>query len=202
MESRHGNGPPDAWTRVAQVAWLAMLLGVMAVPAWGQVPGDWTPSRLEAAAMLSTSGPAQQARLPMREGRLHLAPVDVVADRRVDTAWLVVAGVAGSGVGALVGGLVGHQFEDAESWVPVGTVFGGVLGSGLGIPLGVHLANGRRGRYGLNAVVTAAAQVGFVTLGGVVMARGTSVAADALGASLMVLPPVGISIAIERASAR
>ena len=60
----------------------------------------------------------------------------------------VLGGVAGLFTGAIVGGrLTEHDCEDCGL---AGVVYGGVMGWSAGIPLGVHMANGRRGSYGLS----------------------------------------------------
>jgi hypothetical protein len=71
-----------------------------------------------------------------------------VGGHTTDPALLVLGGVIGGAAGLLAGGLVGarpteHRCEDCGF---VGGVYGAVAGGSVGLPLGVHVANGRRGR--------------------------------------------------------
>lgn len=66
---------------------------------------------------------------------------------------LAAGGVLGGAAGLLAGGLVGGDLscagaepQDDVCFLP-GTFFGGTLGMSLGVPAGVHVANGTRGDW-------------------------------------------------------
>gem|GEM_PF-4147956 len=62
---------------------------------------------------------------------------------------IVLGGVLGNVIGAFAGGLLGSGIRDrSESLLPVGMAGGILAGSVCGSALGVHLAAGRRGRFG------------------------------------------------------
>ena len=73
--------------------------------------------------------------------------------------------LAGTGVGALAGGglVLGYaalayglgNTDDGGPWFLA--IYGSIVGAGLGMPLGAHLANGRRGSLALDYVVPALA---------------------------------------------
>jgi hypothetical protein len=72
----------------------------------------------------------------------------------------------------LIGGkLTEHDCEDCGL---VGVVYGGIVGGSAFLPLGVHLANGRRGNFGLSlltslAIGAAGLGVAYATNEGAVM---------------------------------
>jgi hypothetical protein len=63
-------------------------------------------------------------------------------------ALLAVSGVVGGAAGLLAGAYVGSRVTegDCEDCFFIGGAYGAVAGWSSGIPLGVHLANGGRGR--------------------------------------------------------
>ncbi len=82
------------------------------------------------------------------------------------TAWLVGGGVLGGavglGAGALFGGILGGGYKICGD-DPCGldeAIFGAIGGEVALLPLGVHLANGRRGKY-LPALAVSAAIAGI-----------------------------------------
>jgi hypothetical protein len=99
-----------------------------------------------------------------------LGPVQAAAS----TARLLTGGLIGGGTGLLVGGLAGAVIGSNRCTDPgnpdscsglEGLVIGGIMGEAVGIPLGVHLANRRRGRLGTSlaaSVALAAAGAGAV----------------------------------------
>jgi hypothetical protein len=111
---------------------------------------------------------------------------------RTPTPWLAAGGLVGGAAGLFGGALIGGKLteDDCEDCSIVGVIYGGIAGGSSLLPLGVHLANGRRGNYGkslLASLVIGAA--GF----------GISYATDEYG--LMFAVPVAqliSSIAIER----
>ena len=62
-------------------------------------------------------------------------------------AYGLLTGVAGFLVGGLVGAALRGERDDAGSWVEAleGAFVGGTVGESLMLPVGVHLANDRRG---------------------------------------------------------
>lgn len=94
------------------------------------------------------------------------------SERDRSTARLVAGGLLGGGLGlgagALLGGLVGGGDRICGD-DPCGldeAIFGAIGGEVLLLPLGVHLANGRRGKYLPSLVVSAAiAGVGIALSG-------------------------------------
>jgi hypothetical protein len=62
-------------------------------------------------------------------------------------AYGLLTGAAGLLVGGLVGAALSGDREDADSWVESleGAVIGSTIGESLMLPVGVHLANDRRG---------------------------------------------------------
>jgi hypothetical protein len=62
-------------------------------------------------------------------------------------AYGLLTGAAGFLIGGLVGAALIGDADDADSWVDAlqGAVVGGTVGESLMLPIGVHLANGRRG---------------------------------------------------------
>lgn len=76
----------------------------------------------------------------------------------------LLAGAAGAAAGGVIGALVtGDDGEDLDFLA--GAAVGVAVGEGLGLPLGVHLAAGRRGSYTKAALVSLAlAGAGLVAL--------------------------------------
>lgn len=90
----------------------------------------------------------------------------IQSERQVATPWLVVGGLVGGGVGlgagALIGGILGGGDELCGD-DPCGfqeAIFGAIGGEVALLPLGVHLANGRRGKY-LPSLAASAAIAGL-----------------------------------------
>ena len=94
------------------------------------------------------------------------------AERGRSTAWLVGGGVLGGavglGAGALIGGILGGGNKICGD-DPCGldeAIFGAIGGEVALLPLGVHLANGRRGKYLPSLAVSAAiAGIGIMLSG-------------------------------------
>jgi hypothetical protein len=110
-------------------------------------------------------------------------------------AVLALGGVLGGAAGAFAGGIIGAKATDTcEDCALVGLAYGFVAGGSAALPLGVHLANHRRGNYGLSLLASLAiAAAGF----------GTTLATH--DARPMIAVPVlqlVSSIAIERATTR
>lgn len=94
---------------------------------------------------------------------VHAAPAQTapfsaaVQEDSVRTAALYAAGLLGGAAGMLAGGAAGYYLFDRHGsggWIPAMTILGGLVGEGVGVPLGVHLANGRRGNILLPLIVS------------------------------------------------
>jgi hypothetical protein len=117
-----------------------------------------------------------------------------VPRQRVAPALLVLGGLAGGAVGVFGGALIGGKLteNDCEDCVIEGIVYGAVVGGSALLPLGVHVANGRRGSFGLSLLSSLA-------IGGL----GLAVALEANEAAVLIPVPVlqiVSSILIERAT--
>lgn len=128
------------------------------------------------------------------------------------TSTLVLGGAAGAGAGLLAGGVLGGALgyaltrcddQDGCFGDYLNAAFNGAaVGTSVLIPLGVHLANGREGRYA--PALLASAGLGALGLGvfwGVQKSEGP----DALMvASVVATPALQLltSVAIERATSR
>ncbi len=77
--------------------------------------------------------PTPREATPSRRARLH-------------PRWLAIGGIVGGAVGVVGGALAGAKFteNDCEDCALVGGVYGAVAGGSALLPVGVHLANGRR----------------------------------------------------------
>jgi hypothetical protein len=117
-----------------------------------------------------------------------------VPEADIDTPKLVfgglMAGVAGFGAGALA-----FRQRSCDGLECLASAFyGGLAGLSVGAPLGVHLANGKRGRYG--PALAASLAIGGMGLGAAILADEPSL--------LLAIPVLQIaaSIGIERATSR
>jgi hypothetical protein len=109
-------------------------------------------------------------------------------------------GLLGWGAGALAGRLIqGHCVEEFCGWE--GVFYGGAAGGGLGIALGAHLGNGRRGNFALDLLTSGAVWgLGYLTM------RSCIKNSDAVGlvVTAITLPPtqVAATVLVERATSR
>ena len=75
------------------------------------------------------------------------------------SGWLLLGGVVGGAVGLVGGGLIGAAIESRDCEGDFcglgGFIVGGMLGESVLLPLGVHLANDRRGDFGKAALISA-----------------------------------------------
>jgi hypothetical protein len=87
----------------------------------------------------------------------------VPVGKRQSPAVLVVGGVLGGAAGAFAGGIIGAKAADnCGDCALEGLAYGLVAGGSAALPLGVHVANGRRGNYGLSLLASLAiGGVGF-----------------------------------------
>ncbi len=120
--------------------------------------------------------------------------------RHGSTVAMVAAGLGGGTVGFFAGGFVGYELgggnlicgDDACGLEEA--AYGAIAGESILLPLGVHLANHRRGNYGLSLLASAALG-GFGIL---------AVNASNDGSPLIVVPIAQLvtSVLIERATSR
>jgi len=109
-------------------------------------------------------------------------------------------GLLGWGAGALAGHLIqGHCYEDFCGWE--GVFYGGAAGGGLGLALGAHLGNGRRGNFALDLLTSGAVWgLGYLTM------RSCIKNSDAVGlvVTAITLPPTQLAatVLVERATSR
>jgi hypothetical protein len=112
----------------------------------------------------------------------------------------MAAGLLMGTIGFLGGGLVGAKIDQAssdgyEEWDGIyGFLIGAPIGESLLLPVGVHLANGRRGNLPLSML----ASIGIT-------AAGIALAASAEDAKILVAIPIAqlaACIAIERSTTK
>ncbi len=112
---------------------------------------------------------AWQATVP---GPVRPAPGVEPAGGGRSTPRLVVGGLLGGGVGLGLGALVGGALGGGDTLCgddPCGlaeAIFGAIGGEVALLPLGVHLANGRRGNYLLSLLASAGVAAGGLALSG------------------------------------
>jgi hypothetical protein len=119
--------------------------------------------------------------------------------RSAGTPGLVLAGLGGGVVGFFAGGFVGYELGGGDLLCGDDdcgleeAAYGAIAGESILLPLGVHLANHRRGNYGLSLLASAA-------LGGIGI---LAVNASNDGTPIIVVPIAQLvtSILIERATA-
>jgi hypothetical protein len=157
------------------------------------------PSILLAAVVLAGVRLAAAQRLT--PGFLGAAPRTALRDVQAappDNAAMTMGGLLGGAVGVVAGGLAGAALGGGDRLCgddPCGfeeAVWGAAVGMSVMLPLGVHLANHRRGSYGTELV--ASLVVGAVGLG---------LSSQSNNGAPLVLVPVGqlvASILIERSS--
>jgi hypothetical protein len=111
-----------------------------------------------------------------------------------DIPKLVFAGVIGAGAGLVAGALVLRETSCDELDCLAPAFYGGLAGLSVGAPFGVHLANGKRGRYG--SALAGSLGIGAAGLGAAILAEEPMV--------LLAIPVLQIanSIRIERATGR
>lgn len=132
-------------------------------------------------AALAPAG-AQHAAPPLAALRLQAPPAapavypppQEASGRQASDAMLALGGIAGGGLGLFGGAALGYAIEtgltgcEGGDWCGIlGAFGGGLVGELVMLPLGVHLANGRRGSYGWTAAASllAAAAGGLASTG-------------------------------------
>ena len=164
---------------------------------------------LSGLTLLLLTGAAWSQRLPPTFPVVHddiarvvSASVQGPAEPGFHSPLLAAAGlgVLGWGAGALAGHLVqGDCFEDFCDFE--GIFYGGAAGGGLGLALGAHLGNRRRGNFLLDVVASGAVWgVGYGLI------RSFADRDDGTGVALtaILLPPTQLltTVLVERASGR
>ena len=106
--------------------------------------------------------------------------------RPAPPAWsLAAGGAAGGVVGFAAGSLLGAPFNADHCSDCNGTLVGGLAGLSVGTPLGVHLADGRRGNVWAVLGGSAAAGLGASLLAAELGADGTAVQVSLPAAQLL-----------------
>lgn len=167
------------------------------------MPASRVPRLLSLLALVALPLHAQRPATPLvrYEAPVLAAAADPSApSTRASIPGMVLAGVTGGTIGVFGGGLIGSAVgggnaicgDDACGLEEA--VYGAILGESVTLPLGVHLANRRRGNYGLSLL----ASVGIGALG--ILA----VEASNDGWPLLAVPAGQLvtSILIERATSR
>jgi hypothetical protein len=85
-----------------------------------------------------------------------------------DIPKLVFGGVIGAAAGFVAGALIFRETSCNELDCLAPAFYGGLSGLSVGMPLGVHLANGRRGGYG--PALAASLAIGAAGLGAAILA--------------------------------
>ncbi len=109
-------------------------------------------------------------------------------------------GLLGWGAGALAGHVIqGHCYEEFCGWE--GIFYGGAAGGGLGVALGAHLGNRKRGNFALDVLTS-----GAVWALGYALMRSSVNNNDpvGLGITAIALPPTQLiaTVLVERATGR
>lgn len=146
-------------------------------------------------SLSSAVSAAFRSEVRLRRSRFSSA---LQAEDRPHAGWLVLGGLGGGIGGLLIGGTAGGLLTLGQGVIlPPGILPGGAVGATLGIPLGVHLANGRDGNYLWAALWSVgAAGLGLVLAGGPDPESG-GLPDDAVAGATVGLQ-IGVSIAVER----
>jgi hypothetical protein len=142
---------------------MALLLAGTAMPLHAQrLAGRWAKAPRTVVFLEPLPLPAGGSPTPAPS--VHVRRPALPQDR--STGRLVVGGLVGGIVGGALGGAVGAGLWGGidpggcsyEEWVcrVHGFYWGAVVGESLGIPMGIHLANGRRGDLLRSTLVSAA----------------------------------------------
>jgi hypothetical protein len=132
---------------------------------------------------------------PFSAYHFHLMDAAVQKDQR-SLAVPIIGGLIGGAAGLVAGGQIGYGIDSAncegDEWFCGigGIIIGGTIGESIGLPLGVHLGNGRKGNFGKELFSSLG-----IAAGGMVLAVVTGE-----GAVLLTVPPVqlAVSLSIER----
>ena len=158
------------------------------------------------------TGPAVSQQLPASfqsvrtaDPRAAQGPARVAPEPGIHSPLLVAAGlgVLGWGIGALAGAGIESQSDgySGDCCPYEGVLYGGATGGGLGLAIGAHIGNRRRGNFLLDILTS-----GAVWGAGYLLMR--SFAADGdyngLAVTAVILPPVQFvaTVLVERASGR
>lgn len=142
--------------------------------------------------------------LPATDDPVHYNYLYSIDQPVVSTGRLAAAGALGWGIGLIAGGVAGFLLIDRDVYAamaPGATVYSAFAGATVGAPLGVHITNRRRGNYLMGVLASAAAGAGGVYLWANT-ANINSNAASITGLATVVVFQIGLSIAVERRTAR
>ncbi len=166
------------------------LLALAALPAAAQTPDIVSPTRAELALRLLS---------PVERSARDDAPAGTREAPSFGALW--AAGVGGGVAGGLMLGGVGRIIEGPPAGgetlyflTPVGAYVGSSM---IGAPLGVHIANGRRGRLWAGIMTSVAGDVATLLVAGAAQQRYRT-AVTAVGTA----GKVAAVVAVERASER
>lgn len=156
------------------------------------------------------AGPAVSQRLPtpfhsvrLNHPRSTHIPVLPAPEPGIHSPLLAAAGLGllGWGIGAVTGYAIEGDSHYGDCCPVEGIIYGGAAGGGLGLALGAHLGNRRRGSFPLDLLTS-----GAVWGGGYVLMRAFSDNEDYTGMALtaITLPPTQFvaTVLVERVSGR
>lgn len=156
------------------------------------------------------TGPAVSQRLPAQfqsaradDPRAARLSAPIPPEPGIHSPMLVGAGlgVLGWGIGALAGAAIESESTSGDCCPWQGVLYGGAAGGGLGLAVGAHIGNRRRGSFLLDLLTS-----GAVWGAGFLMMRSFAANEDYNGMALtaVVLPPVQFvaTVLVERASGR
>ena len=114
------------------------------------------------AGLLSLAAdPSHAQRTPPLSAQRTVAPKARSANNAA-TGWLVLGGAAGASAGIVGGALAGMAYSCMDECGYRAPLVGALVGESVLLPLGVHLANGRKGSYGLGMLASAGLGAGGV----------------------------------------
>ena len=154
---------------------------------------SFTFTRIQPADLPGLAGSAREVRIRVS--------ADQAREGRVSDVWLAAGGVVGAGAGLFMGMMAGTLLDGrpdprcSDFCFGPGLVFGGLLGEAAGLALVVHVVNGGKGSYALDALTSAGILAATLYLG-----------QDAFGGPeiLLVIPAAQIvgTIIMERRTSR
>ncbi|HEY0035749.1 MAG TPA: hypothetical protein VGB66_03625 [Longimicrobium sp.] len=109
-------------------------------------------TRLQPAGLPALAASAREVRVRVSAGQAR--------EGRVADVWLAAGGVVGAGAGLFTGMLAGALLDGRpdpgcrDFCFGPGLVFGALVGEAAGLALGVHVVNGGKGSYALDALTS------------------------------------------------
>jgi|GEM_PF-4981727 len=117
------------------------------------------------AGLLALAPAPSRAQHAPPPGALRTVAPAAPAANNAATGWLVLGGAAGAGAGIVGGALAGMAYSCMDECGYRAPLWGAIVGEIVLLPLGVHVANGRKGSYGLELLASAGLGAGGVLLG-------------------------------------